>query len=98
MGCNLVYVANPDDSVYQFQIRWRPVIVGFVLQFVMGVIVLRWKPGYDAIKFASDEITKFIGYSNEGAASVFGDPFFLLHPLVFVVSYCEGNLLTEQFI
>lgn len=71
-------------SMYPDRINWRPVIWGFFLQFVMGVIVLRWKHGYNAVKWLSDRITQFINYSNEGAAAVFGDPFLLFHPFVFV--------------
>ena len=52
----------------------------------MGILVLRWHHGYQAIKFVADEINKFLFYSLEGAAGVFGDPFFILHPLAFVVS------------
>ena len=68
------------------QVNWRPVVWGFTLQFVIGILVLRWKPGYDAVQWFSDEIMKFIYYSLEGASVVFGDPMLLLHPYVFVVS------------
>lgn len=71
-------------SMYPDKIKWRPVIWGFFLQFIMGVIVLRWRHGYNGVKWLSDQITKFINYSNEGAAAVFGDPFLLFHPFVFV--------------
>ena len=75
------------------QINWRPVIWGFTLQFVIGILVLRWKPGYDAVQWLSDEIMKFIYYSLEGAAVVFGDPMLMLHPYVFVVSIRRAYLL-----
>ncbi|CAD5122328.1 unnamed protein product [Dimorphilus gyrociliatus] len=71
-------------SMYPDKVNWRPVIWGFFLQFVMGVIVLRWRHGYNAVNWLSNQITKFINYSNEGAAAVFGDPFLLFHPFVFV--------------
>jgi len=72
-------------SKHPERIMWRPVVVGFALQFLFGVLVLRWKPGYDAIKWFSDEIMTFINYALEGAAIVFGDPTMLLHPFVFVI-------------
>ena len=75
------------------QINWRPVIWGFTLQFVIGILVLRWKPGYEAVQWLSDEIMKFIYYSLEGAAVVFGDPMLILHPYVFVVSIRRAYLL-----
>jgi len=72
-------------SKHPNRILWRPVIVGFVLQFVFGILVLRWKPGYDGIKWLSDEIMTFINFALEGAAIVFGDPTMLFHPFVFVI-------------
>ncbi len=69
-----------------FQVIWRPVLWGFTLQFVIGLLVLRWQAGYDAVSWASDQIMKFIYYSLEGAAVTFGDPFLILHAFVFVVS------------
>ena len=68
-----------------FQINWRPVIMGVFIQVLMGVLVLRWRYGYLAVKFIADEINKFLGYSLEGAAAAFGDPFFMMHPLAFMV-------------
>ena len=68
-------------------------VVGFTMQFVFGVIVLRWKPGYDAIKFVSDVIIEFIEFAYDGAAAVFGDPFLILHPFVFMVMY-RSNIKT----
>jgi pyrimidine nucleoside transport protein len=59
----------------------------------MTILVLRWKYGYIAIKFLSDEIIKFIEYGFEGAATVFGDPFLVFHPFAFMVSI---HLLTYQ--
>ncbi|CAD5117032.1 unnamed protein product [Dimorphilus gyrociliatus] len=71
-------------SVHPDRICWRPVLWGFGLQFAMGVFVLRWKSGYDGVKWLSDQITKFIDYSNEGSTALFGDPFLILHPFVMV--------------
>jgi pyrimidine nucleoside transport protein len=62
------------------------VLWGFLLQFVFAMLVLRWKYGYIAIRFLSDEIIKFIFYGFEGAATVFGDPWLLFHPFAFIVS------------
>ncbi len=71
------------------QIRWRPLLWGLGLQFVLGVAVLRWKPGYSAIKFVAQELNKFLEYSFAGAGLVFGDPFFFLHPFAMMVCSLE---------
>ncbi len=69
-----------------FQIRWRSVFWGLGLQFALAIAVLRWKPGYSAIKFLTKELNKFLGYSFAGAALAFGDPFFFLHPFAMMVN------------
>jgi pyrimidine nucleoside transport protein len=71
-------------SKYPDRVIWRPVLWGFILQFVLAIFVLRWKYGYIAVKFLSDEIITFIEFGFEGAAVVFGDPFLLFHPFAFM--------------
>ena len=68
------------------QVQWRPVVFGFGLQFVMGILVLRTTWGFNAVKWLANEITEFINFAMEGAAIVFGDPTLLLHPFAFTVS------------
>lgn len=67
------------------KINWRPVVWGYAFQFIMAILVLRWYPGYTAVKFISDWITKFINYALDGAAVVFGDPFMMFHLFAFMV-------------
>ena len=55
------------------------------LQFALGVIVLRWRTGYLAVKFITDQMNQFLSYSMAGAAMAFGDPWFFLHPFAFLV-------------
>jgi pyrimidine nucleoside transport protein len=51
---------------------------------LLAILVLRWEYGYIAVKFVSDEITKFLEYAYEGAASIFGDPWMIFHAFVFM--------------
>ena len=60
---------------------------GLGLQLFLGILVLRWKPGYTAVRFLADEANKFLAYSLDGAGAVFGDPFFIMHPFAMAVSY-----------
>jgi hypothetical protein len=60
------------------------------LQFVIGCLVLRWRHGYNAIKFISQEINKFLSYSLDGGALLFGNPTFVLHPFAMIVSVNPG--------
>jgi CNT family concentrative nucleoside transporter len=53
-------------------ISWRTVIGALILQAGFAALVLRWGPGQDALGWVSDRVTELIGYSNQGAAFVFG--------------------------
>ena len=55
------------------EIRWRPVIWGFVLQFIFGLVMLRTYIGYQAFKWLGDIILVFLGFASAGARFVFGD-------------------------
>lgn len=42
------------------------------LQFIFGLIVLRWELGRQVIQCLGDKITIFLDYSNEGSGFVYG--------------------------
>jgi nucleoside transporter len=60
-------------SYHPRQIKWRPVIWGLFLQWYFGYIVLNTSWGYDAFDWLSEQITRFLQYSDVGAEFVFGD-------------------------
>ena len=55
-----------------------------MLQFVFAVLVLHWETGYQVAKFIGEEITVFINYAYDGAATVYGDPWLIFHPFAFL--------------
>ena len=59
-------------SVY-VQVKWRPVIWGFLLQFIFAVVILRTTWGYDAFNFLGDRIKEFLVYTDAGSIFVFGE-------------------------
>lgn len=60
-------------SYEKYAIKWRPVICGFSLQLLLGIICIRWEVGRVFFQCISDKIIDFLHYSQEGAAFVFGD-------------------------
>ncbi|CAH1782027.1 unnamed protein product [Owenia fusiformis] len=54
-------------------IRWDIVYSGVLLQFLIGLLLLRWKTGSDAMSAFSGEITRFLAYSRAGLIGVFGE-------------------------
>lgn len=55
-------------SIDRNAVKWRPVIWGLGLQFMLGILILRTKAGYMAFKFLGDQVnskhTKFINLTS----------------------------------
>jgi len=54
------------------QVKWSHVTWGVGLQFIFGLIVLRWELGRQVIQCLGEKITIFLDYSNEGSGFVYG--------------------------
>ncbi|KAL7061054.1 hypothetical protein AAHC03_09699 [Spirometra sp. Aus1] len=55
------------------KINWQPVLVGLFLQFVLGLVTLRTKAGYEFFEFLGEMMKKFLRNSAAGSSFVFGD-------------------------
>ena len=53
-------------------VRWRPVISGIFLQFLLGVLILRVEPIAQAFGWLGDKVAVFLKYSDAGAMFVYG--------------------------
>ncbi len=67
------------------KIIWRPVLLGLLLQFVLGLLILRTRPGYLVFNWIGDRISIFVTMSDAGAKFLFGDPHYLQHFVAFKV-------------
>ena len=56
-------------------INWRTLGVGLLLQAVFALVVLKWEPGFQALKSVAGAIEKMIDFTNEGTSFVFGNLF-----------------------
>jgi CNT family concentrative nucleoside transporter len=56
-------------------VSWRPVVWGLALQFVLAVIVLKTTVGFAVFSWLGDLVTRFLDFSDAGAAFVFGEQF-----------------------
>ncbi len=54
------------------RVRWRPVISGIFLQFLLGVLILRVEPIARAFQWLGDQVAIFLNYTNFGAMFVYG--------------------------
>ncbi|KAJ8032077.1 Solute carrier family 28 member 3 [Holothuria leucospilota] len=95
-------------SKYPRKVKWRPVVWGLVLQFLLALFILQTNVGFAIVEWLGDVVQTFLDFSDEGAKFVFGDPQYLEHffafkvlPLVIYVSACISVLYywgTMQFI
>ncbi|XP_071829074.1 solute carrier family 28 member 3-like [Apostichopus japonicus] len=72
-------------SKYPRQVKWRPVIWGLVLQFLLALFILQTRAGYEMFNWLGDVVQMFLDFSDEGAKFVFGDPQYLDHFFAFKV-------------
>ncbi|KAI6170405.1 Sodium/nucleoside cotransporter [Aphelenchoides bicaudatus] len=53
-------------------LTWRPVVLGFLLQFLLGLLVLRWKWGGDRFNDISNLAVEFLEFTQNGTSFVYG--------------------------
>ena len=59
-------------SRHRTAIKWRTLAVGLLLQVGVALLILKWGPGYEALKWFSGLVQGLIGFTNEGTQFVFG--------------------------
>ncbi|XP_019633493.1 PREDICTED: sodium/nucleoside cotransporter 1-like [Branchiostoma belcheri] len=64
--CLFIFSKSPG------KVKWRPVLWGLSLQFLLGLFVLRTSVGYDVFKFLGDKFQGFLAFTDDGTSFVFG--------------------------
>uniref|UniRef100_A0A915B599 Sodium/nucleoside cotransporter n=1 Tax=Parascaris univalens TaxID=6257 RepID=A0A915B599_PARUN len=59
-------------SANSARINWRPVCWGYFIQFIFGLLILRWHWGSDKFSKLSHYIVVFLDYTYEGTTFVYG--------------------------
>jgi len=52
-------------------VQWRTVITGLMIQFVIGVIIMKTKPGFCFFEYLGDQVRIFLQYTLEGVNFAF---------------------------
>lgn len=73
IGLSMLLMLGFVFSAHPGRINWRTVSTGLLLQFLFGVIFIRWDTGRVALQCFSDKVATFLMYGVEGAAFAFGD-------------------------
>ncbi|XP_077330980.1 solute carrier family 28 member 3 [Lithobates pipiens] len=78
-------------SKHPTKVNWRQVFWGIGLQFLLGLLILRTKPGFDAFDWLGIQVQTFLEYSDTGSKFVFGekylDHFFAFKVLPIVIFF-----------
>ena len=54
------------------RINWHILTTGILIQFILGVFLMRIEFGYRLFKFVGDQVANFLAYTNKGSQLVFG--------------------------
>lgn len=88
LGLGWIFSKHPG------QINWRPVIWGLILQFILGLITLRWPVGRSIFQCVSGKVATFLDYAKAGASFVFSNDLvtkgvfaFSVLPVIFFFSF-----------
>lgn len=67
-GCVVATAGLYATSKNRSKIEWNSVIGGFLMQFIIGLFVLRTKAGYDIFNFISTLARELLGFAKDGVA------------------------------
>ncbi|XP_076824620.1 solute carrier family 28 member 3-like isoform X1 [Clavelina lepadiformis] len=62
-------------SKYPNRVIWRPVLWGLLIQYCMGLFILRTDAGFDAFNWVGNLAQTFINYAQAGSEFLFGDSY-----------------------
>ncbi|XP_053684985.1 sodium/nucleoside cotransporter 1 [Sabethes cyaneus] len=60
-------------SKHPTKINYRPVVLGVVFQFLLGLFCIRWEVGRSIFSCVGDKVATFLNYSADGAVFVYGE-------------------------
>lgn len=78
--CSLIFLSMHGGLLYTVpmllpQVPWRVVASSMLIQFFMGLVILRWSAGASAIQWFADKLIGFLNFGVVGAEYVFGESF-----------------------
>eukprot|EP00092_Neocalanus_flemingeri_P001746 GFUD01001864.1.p1 GENE.GFUD01001864.1~~GFUD01001864.1.p1 ORF type:complete len:670 (-),score=45.20 GFUD01001864.1:110-2119(-) len=74
-------------------IIWRHVTWGLTLQFIFGLLILRWKPGQAFFKCLGTKVDTFLGFTDVGSSFVFG---YLVNQQPFLPNLLRNGSVEQQ--
>ncbi|CAH1786314.1 unnamed protein product [Owenia fusiformis] len=81
-GLVTIIVLTFITSTHPTKVNWRPVVWGLGLQFIFGLVVLRWESGYKLFEAMANTFRDFLRHSDTGSIFMFGEAY-TNHPIAF---------------
>ncbi|KAG0241718.1 Na+ dependent nucleoside transporter C-terminus-domain-containing protein [Mortierella sp. GBAus27b] len=53
-------------------ISWKIVWTGIFMQYILGLLIIRWEVGYNVFQFISQQAENFLSYATQGREFIFG--------------------------
>lgn len=75
LGIVLIFAVAVLFSAHRRQIKWRTLGVGLGMQVLFALLVLKWQPGFAALKWTAGVVQKLIDFTGQGTSFVFGPLF-----------------------
>lgn len=75
LGIAAILAAIVVLSSHRTKIKWRTLAVGLAMQVIFALLVLKWEPGFQALRATANAVQKLIDFTDEGTSFVFGDLF-----------------------
>ncbi|KAF9584515.1 hypothetical protein BGW38_006182 [Lunasporangiospora selenospora] len=60
-------------------ISWQIVWTGIFMQYILGLLIIRWSVGYQVFNFIAQQAENFLSYAAEGREFIFGPNWFTLN-------------------
>lgn len=73
VGVVILFIFGWVFSKHPGNIKWRPVLTGLILQFVFGLLTIRWPVGRAILQCVSDKVAIFLGFAQTGASFIFSE-------------------------
>jgi CNT family concentrative nucleoside transporter len=62
-------------SINRRAVRWRPILWGMGLEFIVALLILKTPGGLAIFKAIGDVVSRFLSFSDVGAKFVFGEKY-----------------------
>ncbi|GAB0097940.1 Sodium/nucleoside cotransporter [Sergentomyia squamirostris] len=101
VGIGVILLFGFIFSKHPSCINFRPVNMGVIMQFLLGLLCIRWDVGRSIFDCMGKKVVTFLNYAGDGAALVYGD--FLVRDervlafVVFTVIFFFGSIISVLY-